>query len=258
MLLPEKREVICPHCGHHQQSRAKGMTRCGECDKTFNVRKQAPVKEAPVKKEREPLGDVKKVPESTAPIIQIKHVPEPRRTEQPPPTKEGEKETPEEEKTDEQAAAGGEMIPPAGLYSIFVQLPNDFAILIYPDLEGELRLTPAEEAAMTQWAQMLYDYCIRHGITIPDYLELIPIVLIPLGFHAKRIKAIVAKVRAERAANKPPPMLEPEPGVSISTSADNTTAKSRVDMDELTRRMGNRPANRPIVPPAPASAGAAT
>ena len=234
------KEITCPECKNKFSSRAKGATNCKKCGAKVHVNKS---NSRLIEEEKPGVAAIKRASGPT--VIRVQHIQEEKRTELPTPKDEPRGVTqgvPDQPGDTEASVAAApvvtEMIPPVGLYSIFVELPNNFEILIFPELAGELKLSEEEEKAMMQWATMLYDYCVRHGITIPDYLELLPIILIPVGFHIKRVKLILRKVKEEKASRVP---VEPEipTGTIISEAGPRNMEVGRIDEAELARRMAH-------------------
>lgn len=247
--LTNGRKVKCTHCGYVMQTSAKTHTSCKSCHKAFNVNsKKAQVSEGsasassvPSKPASSPLKSaVKMAPsplERSEPTqVKVTHVPEPRKEPGFPEGESlGEPREPEREGAEE---AQAQMIQPEGLYTIFIELPNNLYVLIQPELTDYLTITPAEENQMRSTCTMLYDYCVRHGIVIPDYLELLAIILQFAGFHIKRIQRVKKKFDADAEARRIKPPEHPE-GAAESTAADRNVNEIGVDMDELNRKMAH-------------------
>ncbi len=130
------------------------------------------------------------------------------------------------------------MISPDGLYML-VTAPNQILQLVYSDIK-ELELDAEEEKYLKDWAAMTWQYCIEHGYHIPDYLQLVAIVMAPFGFYAKRTRLILAA----QALKKPKPEEETPPPIGTHENPQNEdkAKTAQVDMDEMKRKLGGMPA----------------
>jgi hypothetical protein len=142
-------------------------------------------------------------------------------------------ETPPEKEGEEKPAVGGMMISAEGIYSILIELPNTVMLTIRPSVGKELAISPEEEKMLKDWSMTLYDYCMRHGYTIPDYLELLPLVLTPAAFYLNRIRVVISA--EEKKEKKPEPPIE----IGVTEEPQNEEkAVDKVDMRGFEKSLG--------------------
>jgi hypothetical protein len=229
--MRDSRKIKCPWCGNVQDSKAEKGTRCNSCHKNFTITKSlkasapvSPAPEAPSTRAATPAPEKSKIVPSQA--IKVEHLPETRHE----PEKEQKSGVPGEEVKPEI-----KMISPAGIYSIFIELPNNVIITIVPSIEKDLALTDEEVKMFKDWAMQTYDYCLSHGITIPDYLELLPILMTPAAFYLKRARMIISARQKKKEEEKPKPE-PPTPGVD-SNEENERKARELADMQKLEQKL---------------------
>lgn len=250
------RKVKCPKCGEEFSTKAV-RARCPKCENRFftstvidKVRSPSdgqaivPSKVEPSKPEAATPAPI--TPKPMKPVVAVNYVPvqkkaldiqepisQPVKTDQP-------TETTETKTEGTNMGAAGYVFVVEGVHNLLQTL--------FPDADLD-SLDEEDKKYLNDWGEMVEEYMQRHGYNVPDQLELLPILLMPIGFFSKDLRKIVASRKNKEIQKVPKPTASvpiPEPTtknglpIPVATQPNMTIQKSENDMLSFGDRLGKK------------------